>query len=94
MSGGSYDYLYLQSDDLSRNRRMIEEMARRLEGLPYASEAATDTRRILTLLADAQALAERLADVWRAVEWWDSGDYGEDDAQDAIAKYRSASTTT
>lgn len=94
MSGGSYDYLYLQSDDLSRHRSMVAAMAQRLEGLPYATAAAAETRRILALLADAQASAERLADVWRAVEWWDSGDSGGDAVVVALGKYRNTSTTT
>lgn len=92
MSGGSYNYLCHKTDDLSGRRGTVEEMAQRLEGLPYASEAAADTRRVLALLADAQAQAERLADVWHAVEWWDSSDYGEDDVRDAIAKYTSTTT--
>jgi hypothetical protein len=94
MSGGSYDYLCFKADDLSGRRGTVEEMAQRLEGLPYASPAAADTRRVLALLDEARALAERLSDVWHAVEWWDSGDYGEDDAREAIAKYRDISTTT
>jgi hypothetical protein len=94
VSGGSYDYLCFNTDDLSGRRGMVEEMAQRLEGLPYASTAAADTRRVLTLLDDARNLAERLSDVWRAVEWWDSGDYGEQQAQEALAAYRSTSTTT
>lgn len=92
MSGGSYDYLCFKADDLSGRRGTVERMAQRLEGLPYASTAAADTRRILALLADAQAQAERLADIWRAVEWWDSGDYGDGgEVLVALAAYRDTS---
>lgn len=94
MSGGSYDYLCFNSDDLSRYQPVIERMAQRLEGLPYAADAAAETRRILTLLTDAQASAERVADVWRAVEWWDSGDCGDEQVFAALADYRGTSTTT
>lgn len=88
MSGGSFDYLCFNTDDLSGRRRMVEEMARRLEKLPYASEAAADTRRIIALLDETQALGEQLADVWQAVEWWASGDSGEEQAQEALTAYR------
>lgn len=74
MSGGSYDYLYCHTEDLSGRRGTVEEMAERLEGLPYAAVAAAATRRVLTLLADAQVLADQLAAVWHDVEWWDSSD--------------------
>ncbi len=56
---------------------MLENIAVRLEGLPYAAEAAAQTRRVLRLVDVAGALADSLADAWRAVEWWDSGDSGE-----------------
>jgi hypothetical protein len=29
-----------------------------------------------------------LADVWKAVEWWDSCDSGEDAVEEALKKYR------
>ena len=94
MSGGSYDYLCFKADDLSGHRGTVEAMAQRLEGLPYASAAAADTRRILTLLDDAQALAERLADAWHAIEWWDSGDSSEQGAREALAAYREIGAET
>lgn len=78
MSGGSYDYLCLRVHALEEQRGMLENMAIRLEGLSYAPVAAAQTRRVLRLVDAAGALADSLADVWRAVEWWDSGDSGED----------------
>lgn len=88
MSGGSYNYLCHHTDDLSGRCGTVEEMAQRLSGLPYAAKAAADTRRVIALLADAQALAEQLTDVWHAIEWWDSNDYGEDQVQVAVAGYQ------
>jgi hypothetical protein len=82
MSGGSYNYLSYHAPDLGGHRHHLEAMADRLEGLPYGSKAAEATRSILAALDD-----EALANVWHAVEWWDSGDYGEDKVQAAIAKY-------
>jgi hypothetical protein len=83
VSGGSYNYLYLNAPDLGGYRSHLEVMAERLEGLPYATEAAVATRLILTALDD-----KALADVWHAVEWWDSGDIGEDQVREALAEYQ------
>lgn len=79
LSGGSYDYLcYWDAvGDLSGRRHQLERMAQRLEALPYAAEAAEQTRRVLRLLDAAEAVATSLSDVWHDVEWRDSGDYGE-----------------
>jgi hypothetical protein len=82
MSGGSYDYLYWQVGELGGRREELERMAVRLEGLPFAAAAAVATRRILESISD-----EKLAEVWRAVEWWDSGDYGESQVRQAVAEY-------
>jgi len=89
MSGGSYDYLYFHAAELGGHRGQLEAMAERLEGLPYAAEAAAATRRILVALGD-----EPLASVWRAVEWWDSGDYGEDQVRAAVYNYREQQSPT
>lgn len=77
MSGGSYNYLCFHGDALSEHRGDLEAMARRLEGLPWAAQAAAATRECLRNLAGAEQLAAALSEVWRAVEWWDSGDWGE-----------------
>ncbi|MFE4867721.1 hypothetical protein [Streptomyces sp. NPDC056682] len=89
MSGGSYDYLYWQVPELGGHVGQLEAMAERLEALPYAAEAAAATRRILEAISD-----EKLADVWRAVEWWDSGDYGEDQVREAIDEHRASLTVS
>lgn len=88
MSGGSYDYLCFNTDDLSGHPGQLEQMAQRLEGLPYAAVAAAETRRVVRLLNAAEALARSLADVWHDVEWWDSNDYGESAAVEACRAYR------
>lgn len=77
MSGGSYNYLFTRVQALDDQRSTLEEMAKRLEGLPYAFEAAAQTRRVLRLLNAANAVADSLTEVWHDVEWWDSADYGE-----------------
>lgn len=94
MSGGSYNYLCyaLDLDDLISKRGDLREMADRLAGLGYAEDAAKETEELLVFLNQWSVRAEvrmkRLSDVWKAIEWWDSSDYGEDDVHEALAKYR------
>lgn len=92
MSGGSYNYLYAHAGGLEAQRGDIEAMRDRLEGLaeqnvPGAAKAARFTRYILCHFRLAEAKASGLADVWKAVEWWDSNDGGGDDVREALAKY-------
>lgn len=94
MSGGSYNYLChaFDLDDLLEKRGSLQEMADRLAGLGYAEDAAKETEELLVLLNQWRVHAEvrrnRLAEVWKAVEWWDSSDCGEDGVREALAKYR------
>jgi len=93
VSGGSYGYLYGKSElgELEFNPD-LPEMAARLAGLGYAEDAARETEELLVLMRQwqirAQVRVERLADVWKAVEWWDSSDSGEDGVKAALARYR------
>ena len=92
MSGGSYNYLcYKTSDDILDGKEDIHKMRDRLTELGYL-DAAKETESVLLML-DAfevrlQARIDRLNDVWRAVEWCDSGDSGTDDIIEEIEKYR------
>lgn len=94
MSGGSYGHLYAVLDlaDLTEQRNSLEEMAARLAGLGYAQDAARETEELLVLMRQWETRAHvrlrRLADVWHAVEWWDSGDSSEDRVHRALATYR------
>lgn len=90
MSGGSYNYLCFHTDNLTEHLGDLEEMSKRLDGLPWASEAAADTRRIAALLEQAYQQAQGLTQVWRAVEWWDSGDSGEDQVREEAERYRAS----
>lgn len=85
MSGGSFDYLYLK-DDLPKYA--LEQMADELdalaaEGVPGAAEAAAETRRYI-----APEHAVPIRDVWHAVEWWRSSDWGKDDVLEALGEYK------
>lgn len=95
MSGGSYDYLFIQDglSELTEHRSALQAMAERLSGLsevefPGARSAAVATWRLHTLLgvweAHVEAQVKVLGGVWRAVEWWDSGDSGADGVQRAL----------
>jgi hypothetical protein len=94
VSGGSYNYLFaaLDLEDLHNRRHDLEEMANRLAGLGYAQDAARETEELLVLFRQWESRAavriRRLADVWHAVEWWDSNDSSEDHVHKALAKYR------
>ncbi|MGK5530881.1 hypothetical protein [Streptomyces sp. URMC 129] len=90
MSGGSYNYLYCHVGGLEAQSGDIEAMAKRLEEMDFPGRhiAAEHTRLILSLFAAAEALGQRLSDVWHAVEWRDSGDVGDDEVRHALEKYR------
>ena len=94
MSGGSYNYLCtaLDLEDLHSRRHDLDDMAKRLAELGYAQDAARETEELLLLLRQWETRAgvrmRRLADVWKAVEWWDSNDSSETRVHEALAKYR------
>lgn len=100
MSGGSYDYLCHKTelDELAGYSAQvhIDEMADRLTGLdeavfPGAGAAAERTRALSEQLriwqAHVRSVTELLEPVWRAVEWWDSGDWGSGQVAEALADY-------
>lgn len=90
MSGGSYDYLCFWDTGvgLTERRHQLQRMAERLEALPYATEAAAQTRRVMRLLDAAEAVATSLYDAWHDVEWRDSGDYGEETMAKTLREYQ------
>lgn len=85
ISGGSYNYLYCQ--DVGLIPDALARMAERLAGLPYAGTAAADTAEIVKSLERITELADRLSSVWHAIEWWDSGDRGEDQTRLVVEHY-------
>lgn len=95
MSGGSYNYLFAASPSLlvEQHEDNLRRMADRLAALGYAEDAARETEETILIIRQMevrlQARINRLADVWHAVEWWDSGDRGEDGLRAALEAYRS-----
>ena len=95
MSGGSYNYLcYKDATQLlsAESDSDIQGMSDRLAGLGYASDAAMETEQLLLTIRQSRnridAIVKRLSPVWRAIEWWDSGDSGEDNVKDSLENYR------
>jgi hypothetical protein len=94
MSGGSYGYLCdtWELEQLTRRQGSLEAMAARLAGLGYAKDAAAETLELLLALRqfeiNAMVRIDRLKGVWKAVEWWDSNDYSEDQVREALEEYR------
>ena len=94
MSGGSFNYLCRTWDlnDLIGKHGSLEAMASELAGLGYAQDAARETEELLVMLRQwevrANVRVERLREVWKAVEWWRSSDYSEDQVHEALAEYR------
>lgn len=86
MSGGSYNYLYCHVTGLEEQRSDIERMEERLQASGYYA-AARATREVLYMLDAAERIAQSLHDVWLAVEWRDSNDWGEDQVREAVEKF-------
>lgn len=94
MSGGSWNYLYTKEiDDLMQysNIETLEEMADYLNQNRY-EDVAKDTRRLVEYIKSAKirvgTLFEILGPVFKAVEWYCSGDWGKDRVGRAIEEYR------
>ena len=92
MSGGSYNYLcYKEAYDIHERKEELEQMRDRLIELNY-TDVAVETESVLLMMrafeVRLQTRIDRLKDVWRAVEWYDSGDSNEDYVKDEVEKYR------
>ena len=94
MSGGRWSYLYSrEADELrqSGNIELLEEMADYLNQNGY-EDVAKDTRRLVEYIKSAkirvETLFEMLSPVFKAVEWYCSGDLGKDRVGKVIEEYR------
>ena len=97
MSGGSYNYLFMQlSDDVYDFSALaeMESMASRLIELGYVDAGKETLHLKYTIeqsMARTEVMLERLADVWKAVEYYDSSDSGIERVEEEIKKYRKES---
>lgn len=94
MSGGGFGYLYSREvDELIQysSIEMLEDMADYLNSTGY-EDVAKDTRRLVEYIISAkiriETLHEMLSHVFKAVEWYESGDSGKDSVDKAIEEYR------
>lgn len=96
MSGGSLGYVYSKEPEElleQSNLEYLQHTEERLLKLGYI-DIARDVRRLIEYSISARnridVLHDQLRDVFRAVEWELSGDYGRDDLIRVLEKYRTA----
>lgn len=94
MSGGSWNYLYCKDIDELMNgssTELLQDMADRLNSAGFG-DVAQDTQRLVEYIRSAsiriETLFEALSPVFKAVEWFDSADWGKDRVDKAIEEYR------
>lgn len=92
MSGGSYDYLYCKdASELFNEVGNLELMCNFLVINNY-HDVALDMRRLIEYIKTSEnritVLSEQLRDVMKAVEYYESCDYGRDDLERYIENYR------
>lgn len=93
MSGGSFNYLcYVQdlSDLMDHRYGNLKDMQASLAKLEESKKEAEDTQEIIDLIEEfdlkMQEKVESLRGVWKATEWWFSGDSGKEEFLAAIEK--------
>jgi hypothetical protein len=98
VSGGSYDYLYCKEAQELFNpyyTGLIDDMADVLLSMGY-EDIARDMRRLSEYIKAAynrvDVLSEKLKDVMRSVEWYESCDFGEDTLKEHLEDYRKGGT--
>lgn len=94
MSGGSWNYLYCKDIDELMNgssTELLQDMVDRLNSAGF-KDVAKDTQRLVEYIKSAsiriETLFEALSPVFKAVEWYSSGDWGKDRVGKAIEEYR------
>lgn len=94
MSGGSWNYLYCKDVDELMNglsTELLQDMADRLNSAGF-EDVAKDTQRLVEYIKSAsiriETLFEALSPVFKAVEWFDSGDWGKEALNNEVLKYR------
>ena len=94
MSGGSFDYLYNKEADYWVGGQCSSDAQRMIDALiaAGAEDAAKETQTILAIADGArvrlEALIEHIGPLWKAMEWWKSGDSREANFTEALEKWR------
>lgn len=94
MSGGSWNYLcYKDIDELMNgsSTELLQDMVDRLNSAGF-EDVAQDTQGLVEYIKSARIRIETLfgtlSPVFKAVEWFDSGDWGEETLNNEVLKYR------
>lgn len=92
MSGGSLNYLcYKEPAQLFDHINDMEAVEAVLLSEGY-DDIARDVRRLIEYVKTAEnrigVLHDNLKDVFHAIEWYNSADYGKDTMLEAFKKYR------
>lgn len=94
MSGGSWNYLFCKDIDELMNgssTELLQDMVDRLNSAGF-KDVAQDTQRLVEYIKSAririETLFEALGPVFKAVEWFDSADWGEEALNNEVLKYR------
>jgi hypothetical protein len=91
VSGGSYDYLFVQDfEPFFIPRENMERMRDRLRELGY-EDAAKQTEEVMEVFFvesgdPVEARWPALRQAWKHVEWLDSNDIGKDQLQERMAE--------
>lgn len=97
MSGGRFYYVSGGYDEvICQHRSAFREMTEALEKHAPGHPSALAARQICDGFDRMRAAEEdhHLLRVWHALEWWYSGDWGEDDFREALAAYDKAKART
>jgi len=95
MSGGSFKYLYSRDvSELLGSQGELEHMAEWLSAHD-AQDAAAEVEDIIASIRQFQRRADtrlrRMSDLFKAVEWYESNDWGKERVDKELARYRGMS---
>ena len=98
MSGGSFNYLYrVDEQDLTSRIYDVKEMLKTLRTYRFASYAVSEMQAIIDesegFQKSIEAKLDALRDVWQAVEWHVSNDFGEGDVVEVLEKFNQKTKT-
>lgn len=87
MSGGSFDYLCYKDAPETLRSEELSRMAAAIRSYQGGEPAAAATTALVGYLRAFERRIEALRDVWKAVEWHHSGDWGQEAVGRALAEY-------
>lgn len=87
MSGGRFNYVSVK--DIEGPSEDHDSIVDALAEYPDTGDIVTTARHVLAKWREVMEMWERLSPVLKAVEWHQSGDWGEDSVAKAIESMRS-----